>query len=80
MPHSRSQRTKTVGVGLGRAAACTSELVGKRRDGVGNGRKGRSGSESGDCGVFAKVIAKIGQREVDVAMTCWLDELRGDQP
>jgi hypothetical protein len=34
-----------------------------------------SGPESGGCGVFAEVVAEVGQREVDVAVTCGLDQL-----
>ena len=51
-------------------AARTSEIVGKRRDRVGDGRDGMSGREPSGCGVFAKVVAKVGQREVDVTVTC----------
>jgi hypothetical protein len=34
-----------------------------------------SGPESGGCGVFAEVVAEVGQREVDVTMACGLDQL-----
>lgn len=34
-----------------------------------------SGSEPGGCGVFAEVVAEIGQREVDVTVACGLDQL-----
>jgi len=35
-----------------------------------DGRKEVLGPEPGGCCVFAKVVAKIGQREVDVTVTC----------